>query len=237
MAVNRTIKPTLPFPWKQGQMMSIIGQTGTGKSTLASHLLKARDWNLIFQTAPDPKTEYEVDVEAGNIKPLTTPNSRVRRILLRPSLPRLWWTQKATAMLLERMERARDLFYEALGVAFWQGGWCVYLDELLHIDRLGLRPPVETLLTEGRKRHITVVSGMQRPVAVSRFALGESRHLITFGLEGRDVKEFRDVTNDTAAAVAEDLDEYEFVWVCKPRGIWRGRLNLSADTLEGEYVR
>lgn len=79
---------------------------------------------------------------------------------------------------------------------------------------------------------------MQRPVQITRFALGESRHIISFALEGRDVKEFRDATSDTAAQVAAELDpdRYEFVWYCKPRGVWRGRLNLATNQLEGQHV-
>ena len=148
-----------------------------------------------------------------------------------------WWKSDPIKALEARNERAHKLFHAALAQAFWDGGWCIYCDELLHIDRLGLRTDVETNLTEGRKRGISVVCGMQRPVQVTRFALGESRHIISFALEGRDVKEFRDVTNEIAAesAYSLDPDKYEFVWYCKPRGCWVGHLNMATGQLEGEY--
>lgn len=83
-----------------------------------------------------------------------------------------------------------------------------------------------------------MVSGMQRPVSITRFALGESRHIISFALEGRDVKEFRDATSDTAAQVAAalDPDKYEFVWYYKPRGVWRGHLDMNTGQLIGSRV-
>lgn len=221
----------LPFDWEQGQHLSIIGQTGTGKSYLASALLTTRRYVVIFQTAPDPATKYQVDLRTKHAKDLN--KAGYDRILLRPDYD-------------NRAEEFRD----ALRMCDKAGGWTVYLDELLHMDRLvyftqdglrrvkhSVREDYEKLLTEGRKKHISVAAGMQRPVQVSRFMLGESRHVLSFGLEGRDAKEFRDATNQTAWQVVQDLDveHHEFVWVYKPRGVWRGR--LKDGELTGEYVR
>lgn len=71
----------------------------------------------------------------------------------------------------------------------WEhGGWTVVIDELWYAERLGLRPHLERLLTQGRSKKITVVVGMQRPVWVSRFALSQCTHLFSFRTEGRDGK-------------------------------------------------
>jgi len=132
-------------------------------------------------------------------------------------------------------EQLRE-FALALERAWRQGGWCMYLDELFYLDRLGLRPLIERLLTQGRSKGITVVSGLQRPVAVTRFAVGESRHVISFGLEGRDARELGEATTDRMRRVVEDLAEFEFAWYSRPNRIWRGRLNLGTGALDGAFV-
>ncbi len=110
-----------------------------------------------------------------------------------------------------------------------QGNWTVYLDELFYLNRLGhgeVGRKIEQLLTQGRSKGITVVSGMQRPVGVTRFAMSESTHLISFGIEGRDAKKtMREVGNDLWAATVEQLERYEFAWFYVPeRAIFRGRV-------------
>lgn len=127
-------------------------------------------------------------------------------------------------------------FWNALDLAWKQGGWCVDLDELFYLDQLGLRAPIERLLTQGRSKGVSVVSGMQRPVSVTRFALGESTHLLSFGLEGRDAKEFRDATNPRVYDEVISLDNHEFVWFKQPRSLWRGKLNVATGQLEGRKV-
>ena len=61
---------------------------------------------------------------------------------------------------------------------------------------------MERLLTQGRSKGISVVTGMQRPARISRFALSESTHTIAFFLEGRDRKLI--LIEDAAQALGAD---------------------------------
>jgi hypothetical protein len=141
-------------------------------------------------------------------------------------------------LLDPKYERQIYEFWRALERVWRQGGWTTYLDELYYLDQqLGLDAPIDRLLTQGRSKGITVVSGMQRPVRVTRFALGESRHILSFGLEGRDATELGHATNATVAQLVQDLDEHEFVWYRKPGAVWRGRLDVRKQLLVGRRVR
>jgi hypothetical protein len=114
-------------------------------------------------------------------------------------------------------------FFFALEKAYKQGGWTVCVDELLRIDRYGLREHVENLLTQGRSLGISVLVGMQRPAQITRFALSESSHVISFNHEGRDAKTLAESTSPRLFPVVESLQRHEFVWFHRPtKQFWRG---------------
>jgi hypothetical protein len=130
-------------------------------------------------------------------------------------------------------------FGNALRKVWKQGGWTVAIDELYYVDyELKLRLPINRLLTQGREPgKISVVTGMQRPTTVSRFAIGESTHVICFAMEGRDAKILRDATNARVAEVAETLPRHHFAWYdATARSIWTGKLNLADGTFTGRSV-
>jgi len=100
------------------------------------------------------------------------------------------------------------------------------------------REPLDILLTNGREPgKISVCTALQRPTKVSRFAIGEARHVISFGLEGRDTTILRDATNARFAEVVAGLDIHCFAWLHKPRTIWVGKINLQTGKYIGEWPR
>lgn len=122
------------------------------------------------------------------------------RLLLSPSYDR---QQDEIALALERVWR--------------QGGWTVYIDELFYLtDMLGLSAFVTRLLTQGRSKGISVVVGMQRPVLVTRFAISEATHIISFNLDGRDVKTMSEAASTKFAKVGATLRKHEFAWMYRP---------------------
>lgn len=42
-----------PIPWKIGEHIAAVGDTGTGKTFLVSQLVRARKYVVIFRTKPD----------------------------------------------------------------------------------------------------------------------------------------------------------------------------------------
>jgi hypothetical protein len=124
-------------------------------------------------------------------------------------------------------ENQRSVFINVLDKAFEQGGWTVYFDELYYIeDQLRMKQWENKLLTQGRSKGLTVMVGMQRPVGVTRFALSQSTHIISFSMEGRDVAQtLRQTATEALAETVTQLKRYEFAWYYKPtREIWTGRV-------------
>lgn len=104
--------------------------------------------------------------------------------------------------------------------------WTVYMDELYGLSILG--KPVERrinkLLTQGRSMGITVVTGMQRPAWVSRFALSQVTHFITFRVDGADMKRLKDLLGP-GIEEASRLKQHEFIWYHVPTDTkWKGRV-------------
>lgn len=184
---------------------------------MASSLLRARRYVLVLKSKPDD-VRYPGFVTVRHATALE--NLRYERLVLNPTY-----------------ERQRYEFTRVLDGVWRQGGWTVYLDELLYLDRMGLRPSIERLLTQGRSKGISVVLGMQRPVAVTRFALSESAHVLSFGLEGRDAKEIGAATQRWVGDAVTTLRRHEFAWYARPDRLWVGKLDPRRQLLEGDYVR
>lgn len=123
-------------------------------------------------------------------------------------------------------ERMSVEFGHALGRAFDEGGWAVYIDEMWLAHRLGLERIIEKLVTQGRSKGITVIGGMQRPVGVSRFILSQAQHVLSFAQEGRDAKIIADATTAGLRDAIADLDRYQFVWY------YRRERKYAAQTLQ-----
>ena len=199
--------PRLPFEWKQGEHISISGDTGSGKTTLANVLLYGREYTLSLRSKADkaPLPGRYIRTAAAFAK-----DNKTKRFLLDP-LP----------------ERKAVEFYPALVQAWKEGGWCVYVDELWHVERMhkALQQQIEIMLTQGRSNNISMFTGMQRPVDVSRFAMSQATHNIAFKADGRDVKTLAEVGTKEWADAVESLKRYEFAWYYRPeRQVWVGKV-------------
>src|SRR5579872_26448 len=131
------MKLITPFPWKVGQHLSIVGGTGTGKSTLASYLLTQRKYVIVLKSKPDEVT-YDMPTKR-------TANS----------------IESVDRMVLSPTGNQRSHFAYAYDRVWRQGGWTIYVDELFyHTEKLHLGTAVDNLLTQGRSKHISVMIGM-----------------------------------------------------------------------------
>jgi hypothetical protein len=205
---------TPPFAWRIGEHVTIVGDTGTGKSfLLAKGLLPMREYVVVFLTKRDPRDTalwtragYHFIRHAREIN-----DRRFNRFVLQPR-----YSQQAIEgfRLFERVYR--------------QGRWTIVVDEFLLAERIGLREQIERVLTQGRSDEITVVVGQQRPVITSRFAISQSTHVISFRVEGRDAKTLADATTsrilpyvdeDKATPETPVLAEHDFIYYNRARRI------------------
>jgi len=212
--------PPLPFEWKRGQHIAIIGDTGTGKTTVTQAILAARRYALVLRSKADDVTWQGYQRVRRALPALDSP--MYERILLEPSFEDQW---REFAIALDR--------------AFRQGNWAVFVDDLPHVQELDRRHLmlVKRLLIMGRSVGISVVTAMQRPVDVSRYSIAESRITISFMLEGRDVLNVRDSTSPAMAQAVAGLGEHDLAMFHRPsREVWVGRYDLGAGGFTGSYL-
>lgn len=206
----------LPFKWRQGEHMAILGRTGSGKSQLLARLIEARAWRIIIRTKPDD-VEYRDAITVSTLRGLER-DRKGHAYVLDPDYdeqsPEIWAT---------------------LEWAYRTGGWAIAIDECFYVAELGIdmEREIKKLMTQGRSLKITMINGTQRPVDVPRFVISEASHVIAFGLEGRDAKIVRDAAGERLAEAVTGLRRYEFAWwSVVDRKLWTGRLNLRSGRLE-----
>jgi hypothetical protein len=170
------------FQWWQGEHITAIGPTKSGKTTLFRELMRRarRERTHPWQVVTATKRRDEI---LDTFKPegfVKMPTWQVHdaevfsKVMLAPPLPSA-----------AKKGKQADAIREALTSIYLQGGWMVLLDELKHIaGYLKLEAEVELLLHQGRSAGITVVSAVQRPRHVPLMAYDQADHI--FMWESRD---------------------------------------------------
>lgn len=172
--------------WRQGEHVSLIGQTGTGKTTVAHSILDARDYVCVIAAKrfDDTLQRFKWGHRYG----------RSRYDVVRKWPPEynqhkvIYW--KKPERLSEQKKVALEI-HSALNDMYRAGGWCIYADDTGYLSGfLGLGGALVVLLNQGRSAHISVVCAIQRPKSlmakVPVEALTQCRHHIIYKYTNED---------------------------------------------------
>lgn len=152
--------------FKKNERSSFLGCSGSGKTTLAEKVLSVYDYSVVLDTKHDLewqgyKVFYDLDEMIDNY---------ADRNLYRP--PRGF---------------ERDKHYE-LQTELFEWIWhrkhtAIYIDEATQISTsTQICPSLFDLITRGRSRGISVLSGSQRPSGLKQEFLSESENIYCFQL-------------------------------------------------------
>ena len=107
--------------------------------------------------------------------------------------------------------------HNSLNRMFFQGGWCVFCDELWYLsNRLRQERILESFWSQGRSSGLSLVGCCQRPSWVPRFAFSEPRYLLIGQMEDeRDIATVSEGTNVNRKLLSEatnSLERHEFLF-------------------------
>lgn len=161
------------FAVKPGQRALLTGRTGTGKSTLARHMLRNMT-QLVIIVDPKGDFDYPNSIIIRDPRDLSAfRRSREKNLVYRPD-PEFWDMQNW------------DNFFKW---AYMFGNCVLYLDEVFAVMVNNQSPPwLKAILTRGRSLLITCIACTQRPFSIPVSLLSECEHRYMFGLSLLDDK-------------------------------------------------
>lgn len=207
--------------FKQGEMITIVGTIGSGKTVLARELVQSLWFVAVLGTKNEDKELYGPFEKRGfeivdEFDP--SPPKDESRVIFRPRL---------TTPDDAGIRRQRDAFRAMLFEVFEYGGWTLMADELFVLtNRLGLATTFETLWSAGRSLGITIVGATQLPVKIPLMAFDQATHLFLFRNTDKyriqRMAEFAGTDSTLVRDVIPELPRHEFIYV---------------DTREGTLLR
>lgn len=213
-------KPGISPKGGQGEHVTLVGATGSGKTTLALQLLGYRSYVCVLGTKNEDAGLYP-ELQGKGYVLTGKPELNYReqpRVIFRPKLADLSAESKAA--------QAED-FKAVLDQVFDEGRWCLYGDEIRYLsDNLGLSKELDSLWLQGRSMGISMVVSTQRPVSIPVIAFESATHLFLFRATDRAniqrSSEFGGADVDLIRYTLPRLPRYEVLYV---------------DTRTGEMLR
>lgn len=183
------------FSWRQGEHVTVIGPTGTGKTTVLRAILpkrydahgsvlvlatKSQDTNLDSWARSDhlarvdqwpPRAPFwkrpgDIQHADGHVTPWD------RRVML--------WPRPFGMELGAVDDHIADVHRRAMTDAYWSGGWTIVGEELYELSQLGLDRELTKIWTQGRSAGLSLVGATQRPVNIPLYAYSQATHLFMF---------------------------------------------------------
>lgn len=184
------------FDWRQGEHVTVIGPTGTGKTTVIRAILpkrydahgavtvlatKSHDENLEQWARSDRLARVEewpprapFWKRPGDIE---HPDGHVTRWDHRVML----WPKPQGVPLGELDDHIARTHREAMTAMYWQRNWTIVGEELYELSQLGLDRELTRIWTQGRSAGLSLVGATQRPVKIPLHAYSQASHLFMFG--------------------------------------------------------
>lgn len=205
--------------WRQGEHVTTIGPTGSGKTVLNRELLLHRAYVVVLGVknrdpelyGPFERQGYEL---VHRFEPEPPADAEQTRVLFVP---------RTSLHGAEARKAKSQAFRRVLNEIQDVGYWCVYLDDVQYMaDQLRLAVDLEELWIIGRSEGVSVVASSQEPVNIPVMAYGMATHLFLFAnrdlYRARRMAELTGVNREVAEHTILGLPPHEFLYINKDTG-------------------
>jgi hypothetical protein len=197
------------FDWRQGEHVSLIGPTGTGKTTAAVQLLPRRAFVAAIGTKPKDQTLDQLRRDGYRVLPELPHEGKPPRVIV--------WPRSVTLNREAKKAQARTI-RNALDQAYSAGSWTVFVDELSYVSRtLRLAPELVDIWQQGRANNVSLIGCTQRPRWVPLDAYSAASHLFLWRTNDRqDISRLAGLNGADSAAVQSivpQLERHEVLYV------------------------
>jgi len=199
----------------------LVGQTGTGKTTLAQLLLGARNhpYIVVFDTK-------------GMMRKEDWPGYEIHKRLdaaIRSKQPKLiWQPEPAELRSWETIDRGFRWIYERWNTL-------LYVDEALDVTlRQEIPFGFHAVLTRGRQRIISTLVATQRPTGIPQSIISEAQHRYIFYLQLEQDRKRMESLTGIAEERIKKLDKYEFFYSRQGEREASGILKLTIKGRESD---
>lgn len=207
------------WKWEQGEHVTIIGPTGSGKTVLARYLLRRRAFVVVLGVKNrDPELYGPYEREGYEL---------VRKFVADPpddvDTYRVLYVPQTSKHGKEgdriRAQAFRSAMHDILDV----GHYAVTADDInIMVDDFGLGPEFKEMWRLGRSELISVVANAQEPVDIPVAAYGMATHLFLFKnldlYRAKRMAELAGVNREIAQETILKLPDHEFLYINKSSG-------------------
>lgn len=221
--------------WQVGEHLAVVGETGSGKTTLVRSILQLRSFVVVLGTKSRDKDLYgpleSIGFERRNEwSPYDYEDTGERYVIFAPPLD---IPDRATERELAQAEDAQAAEFRVVLVQINKsGGWCVDADEIATITNdMGLKRTVNLLYREGRSKNVSIVAGTQRPREVPLNVFQQAQWFFLWRISDKQDRdraaEYTGALAPVVSATAAILPRHEFVCIHRPTGaIVRSKVSI-----------
>lgn len=205
--------------WTQGEHITTIGPTGSGKTVLNRFLLRRRHFVVVLGVKNrDPELYGPFEAEGYQLvrtfEPEVPENEDSKKVLFVPR------TDKHGA---EGNAVRAKAFRHALNDVMDRGRWAVYCDDVqIMADEFRLGPELKEMWRLGRSELISLVVSSQEPVEIPVTAYGQATHIFLFKnidlYRAKRMAELTGVNREVAERTILTLPDHEFLYINKSSG-------------------
>lgn len=208
--------------YEEGEHVSLVGPTGTGKSVTGVELIK-----IIGARRAHDRRPARVIVLADKPRDDTIMALHKSGWPIIKEWPPSYGQEHAIIWPRTADEKTqKNIFRPVLDAVYQEGGQTVYIDEAAYFsdpppDGLGLRGKLGKFWRAARSNKAAVVAGTQRPCAVPRLMWSEPSWVLIFAVEDEDdLKRVAQLSGQSLAVwnCVPKLGGHEFMCIRRQRG-------------------